>query len=178
VAQCACRTSAARLLSASLALQAQQVAKNICAFEVAWPFVLKYCRNGKGESKRAALASLLIRDSSEQVRASSNNANGVGGQGRAATVRLSISSLPNFSQIYTVANEEGGIRGESGTALTERAAARLTTRFSALEPYMLGERELQSRCALHLSVFKNTRDNLRVQKRKCPAKLHRASQNA
>ena len=147
-------------------------------FDIAWPLVLKYCRNGKGESKRAALASLLIRDSSEQVKASSNNAHSVGGQGRAATVRISISSLPNFSQAYTVANEQGGIRGESGTALTERAAARLTTRFSASEAHMLGERELQNRCTVHLSVFENTRDNPRVRKRKCPVNLHRASRNA
>jgi hypothetical protein len=69
-------------------------------FEIVWPLVLKYCRNGKGESKRAALASLLIRDSSEQVKASSNNANDVGGQRRAATVRLSISSLA--ASIFTV----------------------------------------------------------------------------
>jgi hypothetical protein len=92
-------------------------------FEIAWPLLLKYYRNGKGESKRAAPASLLIRDSSKQVKASSYNANGVSSQGRAATVWLSFSSLPNFSQIYTVTNEQGGIRGESRTALTERAPA-------------------------------------------------------
>jgi hypothetical protein len=92
-------------------------------FEIAWPLVLKDCRNGKGESKRVAPASLLIRDSSKQVKASSYNANGVSSQGRAATVRLSISSLLKFSQIYTVTNEQGGIRGESRTASTEQAAA-------------------------------------------------------
>jgi hypothetical protein len=79
-----------------------------------------------------------------------------------------LSSLPSFSQIYTVANEQGGIRGESGTALTEQVAARLTTRFSASEANVLGEQELQNRRALHLSVFENTRDNPRVRKRKRP----------
>jgi hypothetical protein len=54
------------------------------------------------------LTSLLIRESSEQLKASPNNANGVGSQGRAATVRLPISSLPNLSQIYIVANERRG----------------------------------------------------------------------
>jgi hypothetical protein len=81
------RGAAAAMLSASLALRAQQVAKTRCALRLSG---LLYCRNGKGESKRAALASLVSRDSSEQDKASSNNANGIGGQGRAATVRLSI----------------------------------------------------------------------------------------
>jgi hypothetical protein len=53
-----------------------------------------------------------------------------------------LSSLPSFSQIYTVANEQGGIGGDLETALTERAAARLTTRLSASEANVLGEREL------------------------------------
>jgi hypothetical protein len=79
-----------------------------------------------------------------------------------------LSSLPSFSQIYTVANEQGDIGGESGTALIERAAARLTTRFSASEANVLGEQQLQNRCALHFAVFESTRDNPRVRKRKRP----------
>jgi hypothetical protein len=65
-------------------------------------------------------------------------------------------------------NKQGGSSGESGTALTERATAQFATRFSASETNVLGEQELPNRCALHLSVLKNTRDNPRVQKRKRP----------
>jgi hypothetical protein len=68
----------------------------------------------------------------------------------------------------TVANEQGSVREESRTALTERATAQSTTRFSAPETDVLEERELQNRCALHLSVFKNTRGNARVRKRMRP----------
>jgi hypothetical protein len=68
----------------------------------------------------------------------------------------------------TVANEQGSVRGESVTALTERATAQLAPRFSALETNVLGERELQNRCVLHLFVPENTKENPRVRKRKCP----------
>lgn len=50
-------------------------------------------------------------------------------------------------QSCTIANKQGDISRESGTALTEQAAAQFTTRFSASETYVLGERELQNRCA-------------------------------
>jgi hypothetical protein len=68
----------------------------------------------------------------------------------------------------TVANKQGGIREESGTALTERATGRLTACFSASEIDVPGEQELQSRCMLHLFVFKNTRNYARVRKKKRP----------
>jgi hypothetical protein len=58
-----------------------------------------------------------------------------------------FSSPPSSLQRCTVANKQGGINGESGTASTERATAQFTTRFSASETYVLGERELQNRCA-------------------------------
>jgi hypothetical protein len=87
-----------------------------------------------------------------------------------------FSSPLSNSQIYTVADKQGGVRGESGTALTEQAATRLTLRFAASDADVLGERELQDRCTLHLSVFENTRDNPRVQKKSVP--LHHASRHA
>jgi hypothetical protein len=79
-----------------------------------------------------------------------------------------LSSPPSFSQICTVANQQGSVIRESATALAERATAQLTTRFSASETDVLGEGELKNRCALHLFVFENTRGNPRVRKRKRP----------
>ncbi|KAH8631533.1 hypothetical protein IG631_13216 [Alternaria alternata] len=68
-------------------------------------------------------------------------------------------SPPSSLQSCTIANKQGGINGELGTALTERATAWPTTRFLASEANVLEEQELLNRCALHLSVLKNTRDN-------------------
>ncbi|KAF1836478.1 hypothetical protein BDW02DRAFT_567069 [Decorospora gaudefroyi] len=79
-----------------------------------------------------------------------------------------FSSPPSSLQRYTIANKQGDISGQSGTALTERATAQFTTRFSASETTVLGERELQNRCALHLSVFKSAGGTPRVWKRKRP----------
>ena len=79
----------------------------------------------------------------------------------------------------TVANKQGGIREESGTALTEQATGRSTACFSASEIDVLGEQELQSRCISHLFVFKNIRNYPRVRKKKrlvtpgVPARLDR-----
>jgi hypothetical protein len=53
-----------------------------------------------------------------------------------------FSSPPSSLQICIVADKQGGIRGESATALAEQATARLTTRFSASETDVLGERGL------------------------------------
>ena len=55
-------------------------------------------------------------------------------------------SLLRSLQICTVANEQGSVRGELGTTLTELATVQFTTRFSALETNVLGEQELQNRC--------------------------------
>jgi hypothetical protein len=77
-------------------------------------------------------------------------------------------SPPSSRQIYTVANKQGHVGGELGTALTERATARSTMRFSVSETDVLRERELLNRCALYLSVFKSAGGNPRVRKRKRP----------
>jgi hypothetical protein len=58
-----------------------------------------------------------------------------------------FSSPPSSLQRYTIVKKQGGSSGESGTALTERATAQFATRFSASETSVLGERELQNRCA-------------------------------
>ena len=58
-----------------------------------------------------------------------------------------FSSPPSSLPSCTIANKQGGISGESGTASTERATAQFTTRFSVSETSVLGERELQNRCA-------------------------------
>jgi hypothetical protein len=53
-------------------------------------------------------------------------------------------------------------------ALTERAKARSTRRFSVSEADVLGERELQNRYALIMYLFKRAGNNLSVRKIKCP----------
>jgi hypothetical protein len=58
-----------------------------------------------------------------------------------------LPGLPSSLQSCTIANKQGGISGESETASTERATAQFTTRFSVSETSVLGERELQNRCA-------------------------------
>ena len=45
------------MLCASLALQAQQVAKTVCALMLPWPVVML---DGRGEPKRAGRVSLLV----------------------------------------------------------------------------------------------------------------------
>jgi hypothetical protein len=53
-------------------------------------------------------------------------------------------------------------------ALTERATARSTTRFLASEADVLEERELQSICALRMSVCECAEHDPNLQKKKCP----------
>jgi hypothetical protein len=70
---------------------------------------------------------------------------------------------------YVISRTNRGVLEQSEeTASIKRATAQLTTRFSASETNVLRERELQNRCALHLSVLENTRDNPRARKRKRP----------
>jgi hypothetical protein len=79
-----------------------------------------------------------------------------------------LSSPPSSLQICIVADKQGVLAESWGTTLIERATTRSTMRFSASETDVLEERELQNRRELHLSVFENTRNNPRVQKRKRP----------
>jgi hypothetical protein len=50
-----------------------------------------------------------------------------------------FSSSPSSLQICIAADKQGGISGESRTALTERATAQFATRFSASEADVLEE---------------------------------------
>jgi hypothetical protein len=54
------------------------------------------------------------------------------------------------------------------TALTERATAWSTTRFSALEAGVLGERKLQIGCVLCMSVFKRAGKSASLRNKRCP----------
>jgi hypothetical protein len=79
-----------------------------------------------------------------------------------------LCSPPSLSKTCTVANEQGALEKSWSTALTERPTAWLTMRYPVSEANVLGEGELQNRCALHLFLFENTRNNPRVRKRKRP----------
>jgi hypothetical protein len=72
----------------------------------------------------------------------------------------SHSNPPSFSQICTVANEQGSVGGESGTTLAESATAQFTTRFSASETNVLGNKSYRidaHSAYLHTSALRATR---------------------
>jgi hypothetical protein len=68
-----------------------------------------------------------------------------------------------------LARTNRGVSEESHwTALTERATVWPTTRFSASEANVLGERKLQNRCASRLSIFEDVAGNPSIRKKSCP----------
>jgi hypothetical protein len=54
------------------------------------------------------------------------------------------------------------------TALTESATARSTTQFLPAEGDMLGEGEMQNRCAAWLSIFEDVAGNPGIRKKRRP----------
>ena len=62
-----------------------------------------------------------------------------------------LSDPPSCVEAYTVANEQGGIRGELIGGTNKQAIARSSTRFSASVADAIEEQELQDGSALRLS---------------------------
>ena len=70
---------------------------------------------------------------------------------------------------HVLSHTDRGVTEESRkTTLIKRATARSTARFLASETNMLGEREPQKKCALHLFVFEHIRGSPGVRKKLCP----------